>query len=120
MKRHVLLSVATAMVLGVLAPQANAGVDVHIGIDLAPPPPRVEVIHEVRPGYVWAPGYWQWVGHEHHWVTGRWLPARPGYAWVPARWERYDYGYRFQPGHWRHAHYPHHHRHHKHHPHGRW
>jgi hypothetical protein len=67
---------------------------------VAPPAPRVVVVPEARAGYVWAPGYWRWNGHEHVWIEGRWLPERRGYHWVPERWEQRRDGWHFEEGHW--------------------
>ena len=56
-------------------------------VEVAPPPPRVEVI-PVLPyaGAVWLGGYWGWGGGRHHWVPGRWDRPRAGFYWVPHRW----------------------------------
>lgn len=77
---------------------ATAGVS--LDIDIAPPLPRVEVVPEPRPGYAWAPGYWQWRGHEHVWVNGRWMHERRGYHWNPDRWEQRGTHWHREPGHW--------------------
>src|SRR6202521_5268728 len=42
-----------------------------IVIEIAPPPPQVEVVPVMRHGYTWAPGYWAWrreacVGQRSH------------------------------------------------------
>ena len=42
---------------------ASAGVSVDI--DIAPPPLRVETVPPPRVGFVWAPGYWDYRGHDH-------------------------------------------------------
>lgn len=51
-----------------------------------PPPPREEVV-VVRPGYVWAPGYWNWDGFQYVWIGGDWRPLRyrPG-PWRGPYW----------------------------------
>jgi hypothetical protein len=77
---------------------ASAGVVVDV--DVAPPPVRVETVPAPRVGYVWAPGYWEWRGHEHVWVEGRWMGERRGYHWVPDRWEPHGSRYHYEPGHW--------------------
>ena len=41
-----------------------------VEVQIAPPPPRVEVVPAPRVGYVWAPGYWRWNGHRHVWING--------------------------------------------------
>ena len=68
---------------------------------VAPPPPRVEVIGVApAPGYVWAGGYWGWVGGRHEWVPGHWVAGRPGRHWVAHAWVREGDGWRLRPGHW--------------------
>ena len=69
------------------APPASARVAVGVSIGLpayAPPPPVVETVG-VRPGYVWAPGYWRWDGYRYGWRGGYWSPVRVGYHYAPAR-----------------------------------
>jgi WXXGXW repeat (2 copies) len=67
---------------------------------VAPPDPRVEVVGVVPAGYVWAGGYWNWIGGRHVWVAGHWVPARYGYHWVGHAWVRTGDGWRMRPGHW--------------------
>ena len=74
--------------------------EARVDILVAPPPPRVVVVPPARVGYVWAPGYWRWNGHEHVWVDGRWLAERRGYRWVPERWEQRGDRWHFEEGHW--------------------
>jgi len=69
-------------------------------VDVAPPPPRVVVEPSVRFGYVWAPGYWRWSGHEHVWVDGHYMRERRGYHWRPDHWDRRGNRYHFERGHW--------------------
>ncbi|MES2261179.1 MAG: YXWGXW repeat-containing protein [Pseudomonadota bacterium] len=59
-------------------------------VNIAPPPPRHEIVPHPRPGYLWSPGYWEWRGHRHEWITGSWVRERPGYAYSQARWEQRD------------------------------
>jgi hypothetical protein len=65
-----------------------------------------------RPGYAWAPGYWDYRHNRYFWVAGHWVSERPGYyynsptwvqqgdRWVLTRgsWER---GYRDRNAAWR-------------------
>jgi hypothetical protein len=68
---------------------------------VAPPPPREEVIGvPAASGYVWIPGYWNWVGGRHEWVPGYWHAPRAGYHWVGHVWVRQGDGWRMRPGHW--------------------
>ena len=94
-----------------LPPVARAGIqpvavvaEVNLSIDIAPPPPRREVIVEHdRPSrdHVWVPGYWAW-RHEHHeWVAGHWeRPPHGKHKWVEPRWDHRGHGYVFIEGYW--------------------
>ncbi|WZB73867.1 YXWGXW repeat-containing protein [Achromobacter insuavis] len=77
---------AVVLSLGALSVPGVAQAGVAISIDVAPPPPRVEVVPPPRVGYVWAPGHWEWVGGRHAWVGGVWMPARPGYVYHGPEW----------------------------------
>ena len=71
-------------------------------VQVAPPPPRVEVIGVAPgPGYVWLNGYWGWSGGRHTWVGGRWDQGRPGQYWAPHAWGREGGGWRMNGGGWR-------------------
>jgi hypothetical protein len=66
-----------------------------------PPPPRVVIVAEVRPGFVYQPGYWTLQGDQWVWVDGQYLPAREGLTWVPAHWEGQPDGtWHLIPGQW--------------------
>jgi len=52
-----------------------------------PPPPIVEVRPAGPPNGVWIPGYWQWSGTKHVWVSGRWSAPKAGMHWEPDHWE---------------------------------
>ncbi|MGA2551748.1 MAG: hypothetical protein ABSF50_16490 [Burkholderiaceae bacterium] len=73
---------------------------VGIDIDVAPPPPRYEPVPAVPPGYVWAPGYWEWVHGTHVWRRGHLVAGRPGYHWVPDHWEDRGGRHHYEPGRW--------------------
>jgi hypothetical protein len=103
--QHALLGVVAAIWLGgcvatatvsAPAPAAYYGVEV----DVAPPPPPAVEIPPPRAGFVWAPGYYNWNGHQHVWVEGRFIAGRPGYHWAPDHWEQHNGRYRFAKGHW--------------------
>jgi len=101
-------AVLTALGLGLgasaYAPDAAARTQISVGINVAPPAPRYEVVPPPRVGYAWAPGYWRWdpYAHRHVWVVGRWMPARHGYVYRQPRWEHYRGGWRFHDGYWGH------------------
>jgi len=69
-------------------------VESSVVVDVAPPPPYVEVV-PVMPFVdgLWIGGYWGWYGGRHQWVPGRWEHGRPGYGWQPHAWVQ-------QGGHW--------------------
>lgn len=96
-------SVFTACVLGAaaLAPlHAGAQVSINLNIGTEPPPARYEPAPPPRPGYVWAPGFWDWQGHRHVWIPGHWELERPGYIYAPAEWRRVDGEWRLYRGGW--------------------
>ncbi len=69
----------------------EARISADIDIKVAPPAPRYEEV-VVRPGYVWAPGYWRWEGGQHVWIRGAYVPERPGYFWEPHHWVQGPHG----------------------------
>lgn len=55
-------------------------------VQSAPPAPLVEQVPSARPGYVWAPGHYEWRGDRYVWNNGRWIDERPGMRWQEAHW----------------------------------
>ena len=91
------------IVAGTLALPALSEARVNVDIDIGPPVVRVETPPPPpHRGYVWAPGYWNWVDGRHVWVEGRYLEPRRGFVWIPDHWVQRGPHYRFVPGHWRH------------------
>ena len=90
----------TLALLGPLAAVSLAQAAPLIDIEIAPPAPRVVEAPPPREGYVWAPGYWAYRGHEHVWIDGHWLRERHGYHWVADRWVTHEGRYRYEAGHW--------------------
>jgi hypothetical protein len=90
------LSIAAGMTSVPLLGLARTG----IYVDAPPPPPRVEVVHQARHGWVWAPGYWRWNGRRHVWVEGHWVREHRGRHWVPHQWVPEGPRHHFVPGHW--------------------
>jgi hypothetical protein len=86
--------------LGALAPCAPASAQIGVAVDIGvpPPPPRYEPVPVVPVGYVWAPGYWEWVHGTHVWRRGHLVEARPGYRWAPDHWEERGGQHHFEPG----------------------
>ncbi len=72
-----------------------------VDIDVAPPAPRYEDA-QVRQGYIYAPGYYQWDqgSRQHVWVKGDYQPERRGEHWVAHRWTEKDGRYHFDEGRW--------------------
>ncbi|MDB5985237.1 MAG: hypothetical protein JWR16_290 [Nevskia sp.] len=101
MKPMQLIAGLAFAIAGATALPSQAGV--RLDIDIAPPAPREEVVPAARPGYVWAPGYWDYDGHQHVWRGGQWVHERHGQHWVADRWDQHEGHYRRVPGHWEHG-----------------
>ena len=89
--RKLALLAALAIAGGAAAtftPPASAQVSFSLSVGTPPPPMRYEVVPAPRPGYVWAPGYWNWSGSQYVWIGGNWRRDRPGYVYYQPRWER--------------------------------
>ena len=93
-KTMLVLCIATGAAAG--AAPALADVYVRIG----PPAPRYEAVPVLQPGWVWAPGYWNWNGHRYVWVRGHRVHANRGHHWVPHRWVEREGRWRMDRGHW--------------------
>lgn len=67
----------------------------------APPPMRVEVVPEARPGYVWVRGHWTYQHGQYVWRPGYWQVQRVGYVYHPGRWVQLADGrWQWYPGQW--------------------
>ncbi len=71
-----------------------------VDIDIAPPAPREEVVPAPRAGFVWAPGFWDYDGHQHVWRAGHWEHERHGHHWVADSWAQRDGHWHHERGHW--------------------
>lgn len=69
-------------------------------IRIAPPPPRREAIPRPRPGYVWAPGHWEWRARSYAWTPGVWIAERPGYMYAPPSWSQHNGHWQMEQGRW--------------------
>jgi len=96
MFKQAFLTAALAATLGVTAVPASA-VTV---ITVAPPAVRHEMVPPDRPGYTWAPGYWDYRGHRHMWVSGHWMRDRRGYAYHAPEWVEHNGRWTLQRGAW--------------------
>jgi hypothetical protein len=97
------LASAAAFCAALSVPTAHAAVSVGVGINLAPPPDRVEVVPAApHRGWVWVRGHWGWVDGRWSWMPGHWAnPPRRGGAWIPGHWaNRYGHWVWIE-GHWR-------------------
>ena len=96
------VAVFTAASAGFSAPVLSAPVNVDILI--APPAPRYEVVPVARPGYVWAPGYWDYRYNRYDWVSGRWVRERPGYYYTSPQWVQRGDRWTLTQGSWQRGH----------------
>ncbi len=64
-----------------------------------PPPPREETV-EMRPGYVFVHGRWDWQNGQWVWSNGRWERERSGYQWSDGRWEQRGNQWHWNEGTW--------------------
>src|SRR3954447_14231690 len=99
------MSIRTAVfctVLGVSAAVVPlmSSARVYLDVNVAPPPPPEEGIPPPRHGYVWAPGYYDYDGHRHHWRHGHWIREHRGRHWVSDRWEDRGGRWHHERGHW--------------------
>jgi hypothetical protein len=101
------LLATTALSGAIVAPAvfSPASAQIGININIGPPPaPQYEVVPAARPGYAWAPGYWQLDNNRYVWAPGRWMEQRQGQHWVPDRWDSHREGdrdhWQRQAGHW--------------------
>jgi len=89
---------AAALTAAALPVTSQAAVDVFFNV--APPPPRVEIVPAPRAGWVWVPGYWAPRAHRHVWIAGHWERVRRGYAYVPPRWVERDHRWFYEQPRW--------------------
>ena len=99
------LLATTALSGAIVAPSILSPASAQINITIGPPPaPQYEAIPAPRPGYAWAPGYWQVQNDRHVWAAGQWMEQRPGQHWVADSWDSHRDGDRdrweHKVGHW--------------------
>jgi len=95
-------AIASAVTAMGWSASSQAAANVYFDVEVAPPPPRYEVIPPGRVGYVWSPGYWRWDAprHRHLWHGGHYIRERHGEHWVHEHWTEHNGRYRFNEGHW--------------------
>ena len=96
-REMLIVSALAAVALAAPGPaQARTDVSITVG-----PPARIyEPAPPPRPGYVWAPGYWDWNGHRHVWHRGNWQHERAGYRWEPHHWAQHGDHWTLERGRW--------------------
>lgn len=80
--------------------QPSIAAPVSLDIRVGPPALRYEAVPAARPGYVWAPGYWDRRGNRHVWSNGSWVRERPGYVYTQPTWVNHGGRYHFYRGAW--------------------
>ena len=98
-RRPLLVALMLASLAAIAVPSYARDVDVYLNV--APPPPRYEVVPGPRYGHVWVPGYWDWRGHRHVWISGHWERVRHGHRWHESRWVERDGRWYLERGGWR-------------------
>ncbi|MDR3389304.1 MAG: YXWGXW repeat-containing protein [Rudaea sp.] len=89
-----------ALGIGAMAAPMIGNARVFVDIDVAPPAPQVEIVPAARVGYVWAPGYWNYDGHQHVWSNGHYIREHRGHQWVNDSWEQRGTRWHHEAGHW--------------------
>jgi hypothetical protein len=97
MIRKIVLAAVMAASIGTVAVPANAVLIMQV----APPPPRAEVVPAPRRGYVWVGGHWGWRNQHHQWVKGTWLRERRGYVYNQPAWVEREGRWHMERGNWR-------------------
>lgn len=65
----------------------------------APPKPIVEK-PQVRPGFVWIAGYWNWENGGYEWVPGKLQPRQRGKQWKDGAWAQVGGRWQWTAGAW--------------------
>ena len=98
-----LLALFALVASGCVAYGYGGGVGLRVGFGL--PGFRTEVaVGAPGPGYVWVPGYYDWVPAraDYVWIGGSWvLPPHAHAVWVAPRYEHRRGGWFYRRGHWR-------------------
>ena len=70
-------------------------------VTIAPPEPVVEQVGVApHPGWVYRPGYYNWIDGRYVWINGAWAAPRVGYRWHPHAWVKERGGWRLHAGYW--------------------
>ena len=74
--------------------------DVMWEVEAEPPAPQMDQPNEIRPGYIWIRGAWEYRGGQWQWRTGYWEAERQGNQWIEGRWDRRGNRFVWVPGSW--------------------
>jgi len=78
--------IAAAFAAALMGFGAAAQAQYNAVVSTAPPPARHEASPAARPGWVWAPGHYEWRGGEYAWIEGSWMRDREGFEYREPRW----------------------------------
>jgi hypothetical protein len=99
-RKSLLVGLCLASLGGGIAVPMTASAAVGVYLNVAPPPPRHEVVPEPRRGYMWAPGYWDVSHNRHAWKAGHWERERKGYHFTQPTWTQRDNKWQLERGRW--------------------
>ena len=102
-KKVLVSALFAAGMIGAVATPLPSVAAAEIYVNVGPPPERYERVPEMRRGYVWSPGYWDWRSNRHVWVRGTSMRERQGYEYQPHRWVEHDGRWRQERGRWNQA-----------------
>ena len=83
-----------------LSTAALAATNFSVQLNVGPPASIYEAVPAPRPGYVWAPGYWDVKSNRHVWVSGHWERQRHGYYYAEPRWTQHGNKWTLERGQW--------------------
>ena len=101
MKKLVITAGTAALVsMGAFLLPATAQAEVSVSVNFGPPAPVYERVPAPRPGYVWAPGHYEYKHGRYAWAGGRWMKDRPGYAYHAPDWQQRNGRWHYSQGRW--------------------
>ena len=98
-RKSLVVALCMASLGGISVPMA-ANADVGVYFNIAPPLVRYEAVPAPRPGYLWAPGYWNAKHDRHVWQAGHWERDRKGYYYAQPTWTQHDNRWQLEHGGW--------------------
>lgn len=98
--KKLIIAIAIGAASIAAVPLAAVAAPAYVSIDVAPPPPRVEVVPAPRRGYLWTPGYWDYRSRRHVWVNGTYVRERRGYVYAQPAWVQRGGHYELDRGRW--------------------